>query len=59
MLSRSSANRSQIQSAGVSWSGSDILDVQNDLIERENCVYVLNTSVFYPVEFNPSRFLGS
>lgn len=43
----------------LSWNGSDILDVQNDLIKRENCVYVLNTSVFYPVEFNPSRFLES
>ena len=43
----------------LSWRGSDILDLQNDLIEKENCVYVLNTSVFYPVEFNPSRFLES
>lgn len=42
----------------LSWSGSDILNAQNDLMASENRVYVLNTSVFYPVEFNPSRFLG-
>lgn len=42
-----------------SWDGSDILDAQSDIMASENRVYVLNTSVFYPVEFNPARFLGS
>ena len=42
----------------LSWRGSDILDAQIAIMAAENRVYVLNTSVLYPVEFSPSRFLG-
>ena len=42
----------------LSWMGSDILDAQIAIMAAENRVYVLNTSVLYPVEFSPSRFLG-
>ena len=41
----------------MSWTGANILDVQISLIDEENRLYVLNTSVFYPVDFSPSRFL--
>ena len=41
----------------LSWSGSEILDLQTDSMVRENRIHVLNTSMFYPVEFAPSRFI--
>lgn len=42
----------------LSWEGSEILDVQNRSMDDKDLIYVLNTSVFYPVEFNPSMFLN-
>lgn len=43
----------------LEWKGADIFRVQEDLMDRESKLYVLNTSLFNPVDFKPSAFLGS
>lgn len=40
-----------------SWEGADILRAQQKKIEKENSVFVLNTSLFNVVDYRPSDFL--
>lgn len=40
------------------WSGTEILERQLESAESKGVLQVLNTSLFIPVDFSPSRFLG-
>ena len=41
----------------LGWGGSDIFAVQRRMLESEGKLYVLNTSLFNPVDFMPHRML--
>lgn len=42
--------------AYLEWKGEDILSKQIEKMDREGCLFVLNTSVFIFVDYSPSRF---
>lgn len=39
------------------WKGIDLLRIQIESFANSGMLFVLNTAVFYPVDFNPTRFL--
>lgn len=40
-----------------SWEGIELLRIQRESFADDGVLFVLNTSVFYPIDFNPTMFL--